>query len=80
MFTCGKGRGSAQCILVDPPAIYADPDMDTTGYCQQMDSGVRGVNPHRCYRLGTFNSNKVNSKFHLIRIFYEVSVNIFSII
>ena len=32
------------------------------------------------YRLGTVNSNTVNSKFHLIRIIYEVSVNIFSII
>ena len=37
------------------------------------------------YRSGTVNSNTVNSntvnsKFHLIRIFYEVSVNIFSII
>ena len=28
----------------------------------------------------TVNSNTVNSKFHLIRIFYEVSANIFSII
>ena len=28
----------------------------------------------------TVNSNTVNSKFHLIQIFYEVSVNIFSII
>ena len=32
------------------------------------------------YRLGTVNSNTNNSKFHLIRIFCEVSVNIFSII
>ena len=32
------------------------------------------------YRSGTINSNTVNSKFHLIRIFYEVSVNIFYII
>ena len=30
-----------------------------------------------CYRLGTVNSNTVISKFHLIRIFYEVSVNFF---
>ena len=29
------------------------------------------------YRSGMVNSNTVNSKFHLIRIFYEVSVNIF---
>ena len=32
------------------------------------------------YRSGTVNSNTVNSKFNLIQIFYEVSVNIFSII
>ena len=32
------------------------------------------------YRSGTVKSNTVNSKFHPIRIFYEVSVNIFSII
>ena len=32
------------------------------------------------YRSDTVNSNTVNSKFHLIRILYEVSVNIFSII
>ena len=32
------------------------------------------------YRSGTVNSNTVNSKFHLIQIFYEVSVNSFSII
>ena len=30
------------------------------------------------YRLNTVNSNTVNSKFHLNRSFYEVSVNIFS--
>ena len=32
------------------------------------------------YRSGTVNSNTVNSNFHLIQIFYEVSVNIFSVI
>ena len=32
------------------------------------------------YRSHTVNSNTVNSKFHLIQSFYEVFVNIFSII
>ena len=32
------------------------------------------------YRSGTVNSNTVNSKFHLMQMFYEVSVNIFSVI
>ena len=32
------------------------------------------------YRLGTVNSNTVNSKFHLIRFFYDISANSFSII
>ena len=38
------------------------------------------LNIDKWYRSGTVNSNTVNSKFHLIRIIYEISVNIFSII
>ena len=44
-----------------------------------QNRGISGPTK-RTYRSGTVNSNTVNLKFHLIRIFCKVSVNIFSII
>ena len=55
---------------LDGPVISTD--------SKSLNARTKSVKFNRYYRSGTLNSNTVNSKFHLIRSFFEILARILS--
>ena len=60
------------CLASNVSSILND-GYNTDGVCFKSESSDL-----QRYRSGTVNSNTVNSKFHLIRIFFEILARILS--